>query len=407
MICSFPKNIEDKVSETHEQIENCQKNDQKKGENFLDKINELSNEVKVSEIVEYGTTKLSIGEQFSEIVYSNCDNLEVTSNEFITINGEIRFKCEQCGKSYNAKKNLWRHKNDTICGVLIKKKENDKNNEICELKKKMEEMSKKLTLVENTNNKLINELAHTNNNNTHNNNTHSNNTQTNSNNLTQTNSNNLNTLTNNNNLNNSNNKTIVFNYVNQEYQNAPPMKMLRINEVCELLKMKHPKYTIADFIIFHYKKYELPAFLGDIIVNAYKKEDPEEQQIWISSVMHLTFIVRQILNKKPQWGKDMNGVVIIKNIINPILKKVLSLLQDYTQLVKEKSKDTVTQMYEMEEMENNGIVAVNIIRDINNKTLHKQILKHIAPEFQLNCEAELSKIVMKEKKPTKRVIKNK
>jgi hypothetical protein len=64
-------------------------------------------------------------------------------------------------------------------------------------------------------------------------------------------------------------------------------------------------------------------------------------------------------------------------------------------------------MYEMEEMENNGIVAVNIIRDINNKTLHKQILKHIAPEFQLNCEAELSKIVMKEKKPTKRVIKNK
>jgi hypothetical protein len=215
-------------------------------------------------------------------------------------------------------------------------------------------------------------------------------------------------LTTNNNI--SNNKTIVFNYVNQEYQNAQPIKMLRINEICELLKLEHPKYTIADFIIFHYKKYELAAFLGDIIIKAYKKEDPEEQQIWISSVMHLTFIVRQILNKKPQWEKDMNGVVIVKNIINPILKKVLTILQDYTKMVKEKSNDNTMQIHEIEELEENGMVAVNITIDINNKTLHKQILKHIAPEFQLNCETELSKVIAQEKKPTKKkplVIKNK
>jgi hypothetical protein len=38
---------------------------------------------------------------------------------------------------------------------------------------------------------------------------------------------------------------------------------------------------MADFIIYYHSKYNLNKFLGDIILGAYKKEDPEEQQIWL------------------------------------------------------------------------------------------------------------------------------
>lgn len=64
------------------------------------------------------------------------------------------------------------------------------------------------------------------------------------------------------------------------------------------------------------------------------------------------------------------------------------------------------QQNHLEEMHNNGMVAIKIIADINNKILHKQILKHIAPQFQLNCEDKLTekkvKVIVHEKKPTKK-----
>ena len=88
------------------------------------------------------------------------------------------------------------------------------------------------------------------------------------------------------------------------------------------------------------------------------------------------------------------------------MKKVLSMLQEYTLMVKEKSKDQSLLMYELEELHNNSAVAVKIIIDINNKTLHKQILKHIAPQFQLGCDDELIEnnrnVTSHEKKPVKK-----
>jgi len=100
-------------------------------------------------------------------------------------------------------------------------------------------------------------------------------------------------------------------------------------------------------LFFIIKKYKLHEFLDDIIIRAYKKEDPSEQRFWVSSVANLTFIVRQILNKKLEWKKDMNGTVIIKNIINPILKKVLSMLQEYIEMINEKTNDKSISIYEI------------------------------------------------------------
>jgi hypothetical protein len=63
------------------------------------------------------------------------------------------------------------------------------------------------------------------------------------------------------------------------------------------------------------------------------------------------------------------------------LKEIKKILQKY---VKDIEKDQKCKSYEeMEKMQNNGIKAVDIIKEINDKELHKKILKYIAPHFQL------------------------
>jgi hypothetical protein len=96
--------------------------------------------------------------------------------------------------------------------------------------------------------------------------------------------------------------------------------------------------------------------------------------------MKLTFIVRQILNKENVWLKDMNGVCITKHIIDPILKEIKKMLQKYIKLCENHDGKSFEKI---EKEQTNGMRAIEIIKEINEKELHKQILKYIAPHFQL------------------------
>ena len=352
-----------KTLKTKNQIENVTTNTEKNEEDINDVL------INCHEV----DTCIDTCENYNQLENIECnDNNCQNFNKIIDDTKEKRFICENCNKSYSSPNNLSKHKSYSICGVILKKKkkEIEENNVVVhELKKQIENLSNQMLVLTATN--QSNDMSTT-----------------------------INTNSNNHVTNNMNdNKTIVFNYVNETYKNAPVLKMLRDNETTEILKINHEKYDMTDFIIFHYKKHLLPAFLGDIIIKAYQKEDPNEQQFWVSCVINLTFIVRQILNKRLEWKKDMDGTVIIKNIINPILKKVLSMLQEYTLIVNEKNKELLI-MYEIEELNNNAMIALKIIIDINNKVLHKQILQHIAPKFQLNCETLT--ITDKEKKHIKK-----
>lgn len=367
-------------AKTHRQIENTKKNTQK---NILKNVKNSNrdNVCDYGEIVyDYAVTNL-----IENVVCNKNKNMTNENLVFNKHNDNKIYKCEHCDNIYKCRQNLWRHKQRSICGSVIK----NKNGEVNEIKKQMEQMTKKLEV----NNKLIETLLTNkptgnvfNNQTTLNTNSHNNNS--------------INT-----NIEN-NQKTIVFNYVNNNYQNAQPIKMLEIDHVAKLLEMKNTSYSLFDFIIYYYKKYDLHGFLGKIIVDEYKKTDPEEQQIWISSVLRLTFIVRQVLNKENVWLKDMNGVCITQNIINPILQEVKKILQTHITTLKDPEKMKKKDIEEYVKAQEDGMVALEIIQKINENELHQLILKYVAPYFQLYSDIKL----MENKKPTKKkqlLIKNK
>lgn len=297
-----------------------------------------------------------------------------------------KYSCVECNKIYSSMQHLWNHKQTKKCKQ--KHQELEQKNREVNLQLKVDTLEQQMKEV----------LGKTNNQPTYNN--------VNSNNKIMNIDNSINS-----NIEN-NQKTIVFNYVNNAFQHTPPIKSLEIHDIARLLTMPNTKHTTIDFIIYYYKKYNLHTFLGEIIRKEYQKEDPEEQQFWVSSVMRLTFIVRQILNKENVWLKDMDGICITRHIIDPMLKEIKKMLQKFIELLNDKEIMQNKSLDEYEKAQNDGMTSLEIIKKINENELHDPILKYIAPYFQLHGETKLlnNKVVIQEKKPTKKkqlTIKNK
>lgn len=308
---------------------------------------------------------------------NKCQTIEInldeySDNELITT--EKIHICE-CKKIFETRSGLWKHR--TKCNV---------KEHVLQINKLTTEME----LIKQTLNKLTEHTLNQNNTNAlpttnFGNLTNSNNqlTNTHSNNLT----NNSNNQLTNNNLTKTTKNTQkivnVYNYITSNYNDAPNITMLEKKDVTKLLKVdKNIKHSMEELLVFNQSKYVLDKFLGEIIINAYKKEDPDEQQFWTSNIQKLTFIVRQILNKKDKtWLHDKNGTCLTKHIIDPLLKEIKKLLQKYVKLL-DTDNETKT-LNELEKSQAQGMFAVKIIYEINEKELHKKILRYIAPHFQL------------------------
>lgn len=267
-----------------------------------------------------------------------------------------------CNKEYSTRQNLWKHQQ--------KCNHKDTTNEINELKLTVTKLNATILEMQ----MIIDELR-TNQNAMANNNILTNND---SNNLT--NSNNVVGS----NIQNNNQKIVnVYQYISSNFDDAPNITMLGTKDVNKLLKVdKKSKHSIEDLLVFYHRKYKLDSFLGEIIKTAYKKEDPEEQQFWTSNIKKLTFIVRQIINKTDKaWLRDEGGTCLVKHIINPILKQIKKLLQIYIDKLSE--NDESKSLEELEKSQIMGMHAAKIICDIDNEILQSQVLKYIAPYFQL------------------------
>jgi hypothetical protein len=305
----------------------------------------------------------------------NTHNIEICQNDGKKPTKKVYHSCK-CGKQFSHSSSLSRHKQSCKCTQETQVVSKDHFIEkITSLEKELLEMKKLLSQSHQLEQNNLNQ----NKNGTIGNNNSIGNTISDNNIITD---NSTKMITNN------NNKTVnVITYLNNNYNEAQPLKMLESDDVTRLLTYAElGKHSLEYVIAFQQEKYLLDEFLGEFILKEFKKSDAKKQQIWISDIPRLKFIVRGALNQDESvWHPDKKGIVLTKNIITPMLNDIFILMENYVAVCKTNIKNAEFD-YQRENIHKQSENALSVIYEINQKILHRKILLYIAPYFQLEIE---------------------
>ena len=192
----------------------------------------------------------------------------------------------------------------------------------------------------------------------------------------------------------------TINYAIKNFQNAPPIGILSGEKLDGFIEYEgNTDRSIEEIIIHHFEKRKLHQLLGDLVVKEYKKENPKKQSVWSSDVSRLTFIIRQVVGdtKSNKWMVDKNGVDLTKLIIQPLVEKVIEILREFVNKCHSKIQkiEKINRLnneleYITRERLRNMEKANSVIMSIKLKKMNTEILKYIAPYFNLKIKQEYS-----------------
>ena len=306
------------------------------------KTDNKSNFNKHLKSVKHGKKSDKIKGKNSKIPITRSDNKKVLSNE------EKVYKCTDCGKKYKYASGLSKHKKGNC----------DKDGpykQAIELKHKLDETTKELDyktkeLYDLTKKELQDYKTLL-----------------------------LHVIKNSNNKPNITYNISVRNYVQQYYNNAPPLLPMKNYEVLEFIDKQE---TLMDKLIFHYNHDTLCMFLGDFLVQYYKKDDPSQQSLWNSDATRLTYVIKRYIAKnKSLWIDDIKGVETIKYVITPMLDYINNYVKD---CIKEESDKVIGLTQEEGNNINKNLeILSEITTIINDHLLHDDIIKYIAAYFRM------------------------
>lgn len=133
-------------------------------------------------------------------------------------------------------------------------------------------------------------------------------------------------------------------------------------------------------IIYYHNENKLDQYIGNFLVKHYKTKDPKQRSNWNSDTSRLTYINRELVNNKPNWVIDKRGVKMTNIIIDPILEYIKKLSQTEINELKDELEDE-----DNEHLRNKIINKMTsfseIIKNINNKVLSKEINRYLAPHL--------------------------
>lgn len=184
-----------------------------------------------------------------------------------------------------------------------------------------------------------------------------------------------------NNTNNIKYNISIKTHVQKYYADAP--KLISPNSY-EKIKIENQK--LIDTLLYCTKNKLLYKHLGDFIVAYYKKDDPSKQSIWTTDVSRLTYIIKESLaGKESIWNHDYKGTQTKNYIINPMLAHIRQYIDEHQDSLIEIGYKTMED--DPNEIDLNfynerqcTFEGINIIRqEIDNGILADDIIKYIAP----------------------------
>jgi len=158
---------------------------------------------------------------------------------------------------------------------------------------------------------------------------------------------------------------------------------------------------IAERLLHIYDGKEFSNYITNIIVKAYKKDDPAEQTFWASDVSRLIYIVRSTFNQKDEWVYDKKGLIIKESIIDPLLEEVNNIIIKYHKYMEDRYLHSTIKQESDYYMEKLPVlkVAEKLINDFKNRqSVKNQIIRVLAPKFYLDRDVEKDKNKIQNKK---------
>jgi hypothetical protein len=182
----------------------------------------------------------------------------------------------------------------------------------------------------------------------------------------------------------ANTSVSAMKYLMTYHKETPPLKS--IEDFTGMTDKYEDDTKLVYALISEYRNDTLAAKLANHLVLEYKKEDPSKQSIWSSDVGRLTYVIRNAVSDgRVIWSTDKNGIQVTTIVIKPILNYVKPILQkfniDRSNEILNNPRLSNSKMIEISEYQK---LAVQIIALIDNKTLERDIIKHIAPQFYWN-----------------------
>lgn len=175
----------------------------------------------------------------------------------------------------------------------------------------------------------------------------------------------------------------ALSYVVKNYNNAPIIESFSDFELLKTSKND----TLEELVVYYYRINQLDKYIGNIIVQQYKKTNPKEQAIWNTDTSRLAYLVRELINEKPEWSVDKGGIKVLTYIVTPILNYIKNMLQTYLG-IQEKKK--VIKMNEINEKINIMRDVNVIIYDIDKGILGNSVIRYISAHFYLSKSNSIS-----------------
>ena len=173
-------------------------------------------------------------------------------------------------------------------------------------------------------------------------------------------------------------------YVVENYNDAPSLQMLTLDDINNA-NDENTEKEIVDDIISAYKHKTLGQYLGDYIIKIYKKADPKSQSIWNTDDTRLTYLIKELShNTSSNWMVDKKGLKTTSYIIKPLLDYVKTILTDHQ--INFNIPRGKCNSVEMEFILENSRRLLDIINDIDDGNVSKDILKHISSQLRFDTK---------------------
>ena len=171
-------------------------------------------------------------------------------------------------------------------------------------------------------------------------------------------------------------------YAMDNYNSAPALKAMEIDKI-EYFDETEKK--IVEDVLSAYKHKTVGKYLGDLIIKIHKKDDPKNQSIWNTDDNRLTYLIKELVhNESSNWIIDKKGIKTNIYLIEPLLTHVKNLLISY------QTNFTIPDKHNSVEMEfilENSKSVIELVNDIDDGIIGKDILKHISSHLRFPTKA--------------------